>query len=468
MKHSKLLLLFAAALLFSCNKENSISFDDMEKAPIDAITSKVVSIDEAEKEVLSLLYMIDVKTRAGEPVRKIANRYSNGTAVGTRSENGEDDTPLVHIFNFEDNQGYAIVAGDRRVSPVLCLADEGNIEQDDVIANPGLLVALSEIDTYYRLLTGMPVTDAEGNTVTAEDYSQDLIQTIEEPILPDDPDDPDNPVYSYVYGDWEDYSTTGTILPCRWNQTSPFNANCTTSDGRPAYVGCVAIAVGQIMYHWGLNYTYKDTYWNWTKMHEVINKYSTPSYSDSWDLVQRLLSTLGLSENLDMTYGAVADGEGSGASSSNAGRTFLHFGYSSGGSLEDYNFNTLKTNLAYGPVLGRGNAIKTVKVYKVLGIQVDKKTSYSEGHAWVYDQALVQRRQVKEYKNGILNSTYYQTRNLVHINWGWGGIDDGYYLSTRFNTNEGPVLTRSVTTTTYGTSGYYQYQLQMNCGIRAN
>ena len=64
--------------------------------------------------------------------------------------------------------------------------------------------------------------------------------------------------------------------------------------------------------------------------------------------------------------------------------------------------------------------------------------------------------------------TYYQTRNLVHINWGWGGIDDGYYLSTRFNTNEGPVLTRSVTTTTYGTSGYYQYQLQMNCGIRAN
>lgn len=113
MKHSKLLLLFAAALLFSCNKENSISFDDMEKAPIDAITSKVVSIDEAEKEVLSLLNMIDVKTRAGEPVRKIANRYSNGTAVGTRSENGEDDTPLVHIFNFEDNQGYAIVAGDR-------------------------------------------------------------------------------------------------------------------------------------------------------------------------------------------------------------------------------------------------------------------------------------------------------------------------------------------------------------------
>ena len=65
-------------------------------------------------------------------------------------------------------------------------------------------------------------------------------------------------------------------------------------------------------------------------------------------------------------------------------------------------------------------------------------------------------------------TTYYQTRNLVHINWGWGGIDDGYYLSTRFNTNEGPVLTRSVTTTTYGTSGYYQYQLQMNCGIRAN
>ena len=466
MKHSKLLLLLAATLLLSCDKENSMSVNDMEKAPIDAITTMVVSIDEAEKEVLSLLNMIDVKIKSEASVRKIANRYSNGIAVGSKSDNGEVSTPLVHIFNFEDNRGYAIVAGDRRVSPVLCLADKGSIEQDDVISNPGLLIALSEIDTYYRLLTGLPVTDADGNTVTADVYSQYLSREFDPPITDEDPDEPvepENSVYSYVYGDWEDCSTTGTILPCHWSQHWPFNANCTTPDGLQAVAGCVAIAVGQIMYHWGLNYTYKGTYWNWTKMHEIINESSSQSYPDSWDLAQRLIRTLGLPENLDMTYGV---GQ-SGALSSNAGRTFLNFGFAEGGSFEDYDFNTLQTNLAFGPVLGRGDAIKIVEVHEFLGIPIYTNIDYPSGHSWVYDQALVQRRHVSEYKDGRLNSTYYQTRNLVHINWGWNGESDGYYLSTRLNANEGGVLTRCTTITTYGTPKYYQFRLQMNCGIRA-
>jgi len=459
MKHLKLPLL--VFLLLSCSKENFKPLHEIEKAPADAIVTQTVSIDEAEQEVLALVNMIDCKTRAGQPVRRIVNRYSNGSIANARAGNEETDTPLVHIFNFEDNQGYAIVAGDRRVSPVLCLTDEGNLAQDDVITNPGLLVALSEIDTYYRLLTGMPVTDVDGNTVTAEEYSQGHIPEIDIPI-------PDEPIVSYVYGEWEDYSTTGTIIPCHWHQYAPFNANCTTSDGRPAHVGCVAIAVGQIMYHWGLDYTYKDTYWNWTKMRKIFNDLSSPPYSDSWDLVQRLLQILGLPENLDMEYGAVSDSIGSGASGSNVSRTFQHFGYPDGGSLEDYDFDTVKSNLTYGPVYGQGHAIKTVKVTKILGVQVNKETYYTKGHAWVYDRSLVQRRMVKQYRDGILYDTYYQTRNLLHINWGWGGHDDGYYLSTRFDSNEGAVITRSTTTTTYGTKGYYQYQLQINCGIRAN
>lgn len=446
--------------LFSCEKESSPLYP-LEKAPDDAVTSSVLSIDDAEREVLSFIQMIDPLTRSGEPIRKIANRYSIGGFGITKADRDIEDAPFLHVFNFEDENGYAIVSGDRRVSPILCITDSGSLFENKVIDNPGLLIALTEIDTYYRLMTGLPVTDSEGNVVEASQYIQELRVDPSRPLLPY----PDEPGHSYVYGDWEDYTTVGSVLPCKWNQTSPFNGNCTTKDGSPAYVGCVAVAVGQVMYHWKKNTTYKGTYWDWTKMKQIVDRYSVPTYSDAWSLVKKLLYTLGLSENLDMSYGAVSDGEGSGAPVSNVRRTFEHFGYTSGGSFQNYDISTLKTNLAYGPAVGVGYAFKTVKTYEILGFKVGQKTTYSEGHAWVYDQVLVQRRQVKEYNNGFLSNTYYETRNLVHVNWGWGGIDDGYYIYSRFDTNSGPVLTKSSTTT--GISGYYQYELEMNCGIRA-
>ena len=42
---------------------------------------------------------------------------------------------------------------------------------------------------------------------------------------------------------------------------------------------------------------------------------------------------------------------------------------------------------------------------------------------------------------GSVNSQY---RTLLHCNWGWGGLDDGYYYSGVFKTNEGPVSTTSI------------------------
>lgn len=462
LKKSHLLpLVVFTNLLCFCSKETPIQ-PKPERAPQDAITTAKMSIDDAQKEVLAFINSFDPITRADHNPRIIESSFSLGGHQDTKTSVENGDVPLIHVFNFENNQGYAIAAGDRRVSPILCITEEGSISQDSVIENPGLLVALTEIDTYYRLMTGLPVTDKDGAQVIPEHnlnplqlYSVDTLDVVDPPAE-----------YSYVYGNWEDYSETGTALPCKWNQTYPFNNNCTTSDGLPAYVGCVAIAVGQIMYHWGKNYSYKNTYWNWSTMRHVIDYSSIPSDTRSWDLVQRLLSTLGLQENLDMNYGAVADKKGSSASCSKVSRTFENFGYADGGSLEEYNFNTLKQNLIYGPVLGCGYDTKTVKINKIFGIQVNKKTTYSGGHAWVYDKALVQRRQIKEYKDGLLNNTFYETRNFVHINWGWGGQDDGYYFSTRLDTNSGPALTRG--TTTYGVDGYYQYKLEMNCGIRAN
>ena len=116
--------------------------------------------------------------------------------------------------------------------------------------------------------------------------------------------------------------------------------------------------------------------------------------------------------------------------------------------------------MGYGPALGHGHAKKTIT--SIFGITIS--TSYSEGHSWVFDEIRINRRIVYRYIEDWLDYTYYQYQPLIHINWGWGGSCDGYFNTNCFNANN-PV-TRS-DTTTYGTDDYYQYNLGMNCGIRA-
>ncbi len=52
---------------------------------------------------------------------------------------------------------------------------------------------------------------------------------------------------------------------------------------------------------------------------------------------------------------------------------------------------------------------------------------------------------------------------------GWHGLDNGYYFSGKFDTNDGGYITditKDFTkTTSEGEDNYYQFKLQMNVGI---
>ncbi len=128
-------------------KENQVSF--------------VVTIDEAELELLSFMEEIEPMTK-GECRRTIKSRFSLGDNMGVRSY-GFEAEPYVHVFNFDNGQGFAIMSGDKRVGPVLCITDSGHLDESPTTDNPGFFMAMSNLDTYYRLCTGMPVTDDDGN-----------------------------------------------------------------------------------------------------------------------------------------------------------------------------------------------------------------------------------------------------------------------------------------------------------------
>lgn len=440
-------------IILSCRKEGA----KQELIEIDQPT--FVSMDQAESEVLKLVSIVDGETKTGQS-RRIVEKYSVGGPNAATTKSGEGENPLVYVFNFNDEKGFALASGDNRMPPVLCLTDEGNLT-DTTSINEGALAMLSIIDTDYRMAVGLPITDNRGNTITAEQYTRPVNNLI---------DDEGgfgsgcNPSTYTTYTSWTSNSPIGTRLSTRWGQRTPFNYYCKTSTGKDAYVGCVAVAVGQVMAYWKKNILYNCHNYDWSKM-QLIESYSTPTsfyYSEAWNLVQLLLSDIGRNENLDMDYGEVDNSDGSGAYCNYINRTFKHLGYSNGGNVQDYDISTLKNNIANGPVIGCGQSHQTVTTF--LGINL--WTTYSGGHEWVYDQYMTQDRyrQTFSRSTGKIISSVKETRTLVRCNWGWGGAWDGYYLSGQFDTNSGAVATKSVGNTS-GKDNYYRYQLKIHTGI---
>ena len=438
----------------SCAKDESILSNNIEND----FPSTFVTPEMALEEVENFLKEVSIESRAYAN-KQISSIYSTREMTNTRTGDTQDADPFIYVVNFEGNQGYALVSGDTRMQPILAVTDTGSLPQGTVIDNPGMIMMLSNIETDYRMALGLPVEDVDGNIVspigTAADGSY---------IYPDmdveDTEQTRSTTTTYEYGPWDDFIYRGTQIGCEWGQSStPFNLHTCTPDGQRAPAGCVPVAVAQIMYYWGLNYTYDGYYFDWGEMSKPEALYDNTSLG--YQMIAELMLKLGLPENLDVDY----DVEGSGAYDSDVPHTFENFGYTSGGSIETYNFDDIYNVIASRPVYVSGWAKKKVTKKIILGITIDTTIKYDESHAWVIDQVLTRGRNQYTYIDGVKQQGFIKVyEKLVHCNMGLGGDYNGYYYSKQFDVNEVPI-TRKTTTTISGTSGYYQYDLKMNAGI---
>lgn len=444
-----------ALMALSCAREDCISLSNNRE---NDKPSTFVTPEMAIAEVENFLKDVSVESRAYVG-KTISNIYATRDIESTRSGDTQDVEPFVYVVNFDNNQGYALVSGDTRMQPILAVVDKGSLAQGAVIDDPGMIMMLSNIETDYRMALGLSVEDIDGNIVapigTAEDgtyvYPGMNVEEIEQTRSTNT---------TYEYGDWDEYIYRGTILDCHWGQSPPpFNLLTFDSSGQRAPAGCVPVAVAQIMYFWGHNYTYDGYYFDWDIMRDSSALYD--STSQTYQMVAELMYKLGLSENLNVDY----DVNGSGAKDSNVPRTFENFGYTSGGSIESYNLDDIYNVIITRPVYVSGSAIKKVTKKIILGITISTTTSYNKGHAWVIDQVLTRGRDKYTYVDGIKQpGEIKEYEKLVHCNFGWNGYCDGFYYSKKFDTNVGPE-TRKTATTTSGTEYYYQYNLKMNTDI---
>ena len=429
----------AAALCFTaCSSDKDELADMLAQQENSLLTEEpsvssspfVISIDEAQKTLEEILAKEDGQgstTRGAQHQRRIKNRFaSRSNKVATRSAGDSDqesENPLLYVFNFEDNEGFAVMGADKRGAPLLALTESGEFTPGMTTDNLGFAISMSQAVAAYSQM----IVEAGSDTV----YNTNgfvMTATVKDSI------------------------TVNKNGQCQvaWHQWSPYNNNCPT--GCPS--GCVATAVAQLMSIYKYPSSYGAFTFDWDEM--IAN-------TECKD-IPRLMQLLGLPVNLNMQYSA----QGSGAYDFSIPQTLQNFGYAQPGTFGNYNSEVVMAYVLTGqPVLVGGKSTK----YRYLGTYPNLITYLNYdlvGHTWLVDggKIVTITIQVHNFLTGEHAVIGPNTAKYIHCNFGWKDADsyNGLFLCNHIDTSDS-IDSTSTQGFTYVSDHYYQYGLDMVVGM---
>jgi hypothetical protein len=401
-------VLFLIAVTFAaCSDtvEDSLPVPVQEEENVIEDNPFAINIDEAEKtleEILAHDYESTTKGGGISQIKRIKSRYTiGGESNVTRAASGEEviaEHPRVHVFNFDDNGGFAIMGADKRGAPMLALTEKGELTPDMTIDNPGVAAALAHAEAVYAQM----IVEAGSDTA----YASNGLFTVA------------------VVKDSVTVNKHGQC-PVNWGQKFPYNQFCPPYySGEHNYpTGCVTTAVAQLMAIHKYPASYGSCVFDWDEM--VIDSTNVG--------IGLLMQLLGNSDNLDIEYGA----GGSSGTIADVPQTLHNFGYTHPGEYGDYNVNTIISNIMIGlPVIIRGEgAAYTIPAPNNPNVSPSVDAS---GHAWLGDGCAVIRVTTHIY-NHVTGQYTVQgpvVSQYVHCNFGWSGKGNGLFLSGYYNTND--------------------------------
>lgn len=300
--------------------------------------------------------------------------------ASVRKAAAAEDAPTYYVVNVGVDKGYVVVAGDDEVEAVLGYASDGHVGTE---AMPPSMLAW--LDFYDGEIKGLRRSADNGLAAVGCTDPADGYTYVIRPMLGD----------------------------IKWNQDDPYNGQCPTRDGQRTMVGCIATAIGQIMYYYrypqqpegtvsyragklGLNISvdFSEVTFDYDKM--LPNYDVTPGTAEQQYEVAKLLYHAGVAARMD--YGV--DESGANVFDLAKGLT-ENFGFST--SLQFVNRNSKSLAEWHSAIQGELSA----------GRPVFYTGSGDGGHAFVCDG--------------------YDGAGMYHFNWGWGGISDGYFRLTSLN-----------------------------------
>ncbi len=295
-----------------------------------------------------------------------------------------NNTPIYNIYNFEP-KGFIIVAAQKNVFPILGYSFENNFEKNSNNSNFKYWMDNYTNQINIAINTSKPITK---DINEAWEYFQNINQIKSKAVTP--------------------------LLTSTWNQDKYYNEQCPADAAGPdghTYAGCVATAMGQIMFYhrWPLsgfgNYTYNHpTYGTITadfqnanyQWNDMINKLTNSNIE-----IAKLLFHIGVS--VDMDYGPT----GSGMWNHKAAYSFKnYFKYCN---ETRYIFRD-SSSLNWDSLI-----ITNLDKKRPLYYAGWEDTTFTSGHAFVCDG--------------------YQSNIFFHFNWGWNGSNDGFYYLDQLNPN---------------------------------
>ena len=225
--------------------------------------------------------------------------------------------------------------------------------------------------------------------------------------------------YSYVGPTVE---PVAPLIKTQWGQGAPFNSKCPSNGKQTAMAGCVPVALAQVLNYYQsdhkgtgelyyahteseteYNINYADVSYDWNNM---LNTYESGNYSqEQADAVAKLMLECGVASKAEYGYEATSANTPFVALNKYYGFdcTYLKRGVSDSG-MESYELPTAKWIKAIQDELTAGRPI----IYSANDFRGDIAYLIPvQKHCFIID--------------GI------DADNYVHCNWGWAGLDDGYY-----------------------------------------
>jgi len=300
----------------------------------------------------------------------------------------DDEHSLLYIFNINASvRGYVIIAADDDVYPVIGYSFEGIFDNNKL--NPALSDWISARQNEISFILDHHL---QADNLIRQEWTRLSVIPVS-----------------------RGFRSISPLVTAKWGQGKYYNRNCPQDAAAPAsqdgrtLVGCVAIAMGQIMkYHQspstgsGSHSYYHNTYgtlsanfgmttYNWSNMPNTLSTHNSD--------VATLLYHCGVS--VEMNYGV----SGSSSYPSDAAYAFVnYFGY--GSTVQKKDKNNYSTSTWEGMLKDELDNSRPMLYFGY---------GSSGGHAFVCD--------------GYQGSS----NNYFHFNWGWDGYLDGYFYVSSLN-----------------------------------
>jgi hypothetical protein len=284
----------------------------------------------------------------------------------------------IYFVNFEP-AGFVLLSSDDQAEPILAYQTITNI--NSALIPPATLQLLNHFSEQITFLRENQLKYPENETKWQH-------------------------IFTNNFSDYHVKSrNVNPLITTKWNQGSPYNMYCPVMSGQNTLVGCVAVAMAQVMrfhqypehgygsnsYTWNGQNVYANfasAYYNWANMPNQI-------YNSS-PLIQRqavatLLFHVGVGVNMD-------------------------YGLDGSGSNSEYAKYALQYYFGYSPTIQLLNK-DSVPIGQFTQILIDNleasQPMYYAGHDGNMGHAFV--------------CDGYQGTNYFHFNWGWSGSYDGYF-----------------------------------------